>query len=109
MTVLRNDSKNLHKVMALPAILLFALFFIYPLTQGIGISLTDSNGITKPNFVGIQNFIDFFKDDRAIHDLTTTLLFALGSAPLLNLFGFLYALLMDQTFKGKAIVRAIIY
>lgn len=95
--------------MAVPAILLFALFFIYPLTQGVGISLTDSNGVTKPDFIGFRNFADFFKDERAKTDVSNTVLFALGSAPLLNLFGFLYALVLDRAFKGKAFVRAIVY
>lgn len=102
-------STNLHKLMAVPAILLYSVFFIYPLTQGIGISLTDSNGITEPNFVGMQNFIKFFGDDRAKTDLYNTVYFALGSAPLLNVFGLIYALVLDQSFKGKGFVRAVVY
>lgn len=109
MKILHKLGNNLHKVMALPAIILFGLFFIYPLTQGIGISLTDSNGISQPQFIGFQNFVEFFKDERAKNDVATTVLFALGSAPLLNLFGFLYALILDRSFKGKSVVRAIIY
>ncbi|HEY0828752.1 MAG TPA: sugar ABC transporter permease [Bacilli bacterium] len=109
MHLLNKLNTNLHKVMALPAILLFGLFFIYPLTRGVGISLTDWNGVTDAEFVGLQNFFDFFKDDRAKHDLYTTVLFALGSAPLLNIFGFIYALILDRNFKGKVIVRAIVY
>ncbi|GKU76490.1 carbohydrate ABC transporter permease [Paenibacillus sp. L3-i20] len=100
---------NLHHFMAVPAILLFGLFFLYPLAQGIGISLTDSNGITAPNFVGLQNFVDFFKDDRARNDVLITIYFALGSAPLLNLFGLMYALLLDRKLAGRGIVRAVVY
>lgn len=100
---------NLHRYMALPAILLFGLFFLYPLAQGIGVSLTDSNGVTAPNFVGLGNFADFFRDDRALHDVKITLLFALGSAPLLNLFGLLYALLLDRKMPGRGFVRAVVY
>ncbi|WP_314003865.1 sugar ABC transporter permease [uncultured Paenibacillus sp.] len=109
MHITRRIANNLHYFMAVPAILLFALFFIYPLTQGVGISLTDSNGVTKPDFIGFRNFADFFKDERAKTDVSNTVLFALGSAPLLNLFGFLYALVLDRAFKGKAFVRAIVY
>lgn len=105
----RRISNQLHHVMALPAFLLFAVFFIYPLTQGVGISLTDSNGISDPHFIGLRNFADFFKDDRAKRDIFNTLFFALGSAPLLNLFGFLYALVLDRPFKGKGFVRAVVY
>jgi raffinose/stachyose/melibiose transport system permease protein len=109
MRVFHKLNANLHKFMAVPAILLFALFFLYPLTQGIGISLTDSNGVTTPSFIGLRNFIDFFHDDRAMTDVRNTVLFALGSAPLLNLFGLLYALLLDRRFAGKGVVRAIVY
>jgi raffinose/stachyose/melibiose transport system permease protein len=109
MGLLKAINNNLHKYMAVPAILLFAVFFIYPLTQGIGVSLTDSNGMTASNFVGLKNFTDFWQDDRAKQDVWNTVLFALGSAPLLNIFGFLYALLMDRKFKGKALVRTLVY
>lgn len=102
-------SLKLHKLMAVPAILLFALFFIYPLTRGIGLSLTDWNSITAPHFIGLKNFVDFFKDDRARNDVVNTVFFALGSAPLLNIFGLIYALILDQNFKGKNLVRAIVY
>jgi len=100
---------NLHKFMALPAVLLFTFFFIYPLSRGITLSLTDWNGISKPDFVGLRNFVDFFHDSRALGDVRTTVLFALGSAPLLNIFGFLYALVLDRKFHGKNIVRIIVY
>lgn len=95
--------------MIFPAFLLFSVFFIYPLLKGIGLSMTDYNGMTKANFIGLSNFFEFFKDRRAINDVFNTLLFALGSAPLLNIFGFIYALLLDRNFRGKSIVRTIIY
>lgn len=109
MNLLRKLWNNLHLFMALPAIVLFGLFFIYPLAQGIGISLTDSNGMSPPRFIGLKNFVDFFHDARAKKDVYNTVFFAIGSAPLLNLFGFLYALILDRPFKGKGFVRAVVY
>ncbi|WP_372661739.1 carbohydrate ABC transporter permease [Cohnella sp.] len=109
MRIFNKLGANLHLFMAVPAILLFGVFFLYPLMQGIGISLTDSNGVTTPSFIGLQNFIDFFQDDRARNDVMITVYFALGSAPLLNLFGLLYALLLDRKMAGRGIVRAIVY
>lgn len=100
---------KLHHFMAVPAILLFGLFFLYPLAQGIGVSLTDSNGMTAPSFVGLQNFFDFFRDNRARNDVLITVCFALGSAPLLNLFGLLYALFLDRKMAGRGFVRAAVY
>lgn len=100
---------SLHKVMAVPAILLFSVFFIYPLSRGIGLSLTDWDGIGTASFIGFQNFIDFFNDARATNDILNTVFFALGSAPLLNVFGFIYSLILDSRIKGKKIARVIVY
>jgi len=100
---------GLHTFMAVPAFLLFSLFFIYPLLQGIGMSLTDWDGLGRANFIGLRNFFEFFKDERALSDIKNTLLFALGSAPLLNIAGLSYALLMNRKFRGKGIARVIIY
>ena len=95
--------------MALPAFILFAVFFLYPLTKGVGMSMTNWDGISRAKFIGIRNFVDFFSDQRALSDIRTTILFALGSAPLLNIIGLGYALLMNSKFKGKIIARTFIY
>lgn len=105
----KNVLSKLHHFMIFPAFILFAIFFIYPLIKGIGLSLTDYDGMTEPTFIGLTNFYQFFSDKRALNDVINTVLFAVGSAPLLNIFGFLYALLLDQKFKAKSIVRTIIY
>lgn len=100
---------GLHTFMALPAFLLYLIFFIYPLFKGIGMSLTDWDGIKAANFIGIDNFKAFFQDERALNDIKTTLLFALGSAPLLNIIGLIYALLMNSKVHGKGMARLLIY
>lgn len=106
---MKRYKMGLHQFMAIPAFTLFFVFFIYPLIKGIGMSFTDWDGIGKANFIGFQNFIDFFKDKRALSDIRTTVLFALGSAPLLNIIGLLYALLLNSSFKGKSAARMCIY
>lgn len=106
---MKRYKMGLHQFMAIPAFTLFFVFFIYPLIKGIGMSFTDWDGIGKASFIGFQNFIDFFKDKRALSDIRTTVLFALGSAPLLNIIGLLYALLLNSSFKGKSAARMCIY
>lgn len=95
--------------LSLPALILFSVFFVYPLLRGIGMSLTDWDGMGTAKFVGLKNFLDFFSDQRAMQDIKTTLVFAVGSAVLLNLVGLGYALLMNSEFRGKSIARVIIY
>lgn len=106
---MKKKKIGLHLFMAVPAFVLYCIFFIYPLTKGIGMSLTNWNGYSAPEFVGLKNFVGFFGDARALHDIKTTVLFTLGSAPLLNLVGLLYALLMNSKIKGKSVARACIY
>lgn len=100
---------GLHTFMAFPAFFLFSVFFLYPLCKGIGMSMTDWDGIRTAKFIGFQNFISFFFDKRAMTDIKTTVLFALGSAPLLNIIGLGYALLMNGKFRGKSMARMFIY
>lgn len=95
--------------LSLPALILFSIFFVYPLLKGIGMSLTDWDGMGQAEFVGLKNFANFFSDDRAMQDIKTTLIFAIGSAALLNPVGLCYALLMNSDFRGKSIARVIIY
>ncbi|MDE6993993.1 MAG: ABC transporter permease subunit [Lachnospiraceae bacterium] len=106
---MKSRKIGLHQFMAVPAFALYAVFFIYPLLKGIGLCFTDWDGIKAAHFVGLRNFIDFFHDQRALSDIRTTVLFTLGSAPLLNIVGLIYALLMNSEFRGKSIARMCIY
>lgn len=109
--ITKKIANNLHQIMFLPATILFVLFFVIPLCQGIGVALTDWNGFSEERqFVGLKNFITFFSDPRAIGAIRTTLLFGLVSPLLLNLFGLLLALLVDsKKVKGRVFLRTIIY
>ena len=100
---------NWAQFLSLPALILFGVFFVYPLLKGIGMSMTNWDGMGEAKFVGLKNFVDFFSDERAMLDIKTTLIFAIGSAVLLNLVGLGYAFLMNSKFRGKSIARVIIY
>ena len=84
---MKKKTWGIHTFMAIPAFLLFAVFFLYPLGRGLQMSLTNWDGIGKAEFIGLGNFRSFFSDKRAMGDIRNTLLFALGSAPLLNIVG----------------------
>jgi len=100
---------RLHWLMPLPAVLLFSLFFVLPLLQGIGLSLTDWNGFSPARFIGLDNFVQFLGDDRARTDVGNTVLFALGSAPLLIVLGLALALLVDGNRPWQKVARVVLY
>ena len=80
------------------------------LTQFLSVpALWNWDGMGNASFVGIDNYVRFFSDGRAMNDIRTTVIFALASATLLNLVGLAYALLMDRDFRLRGLVRVIIY
>ena len=95
--------------MIVPAVLLFIIFTFLPIIFSIGISLTNWNGYTSPDFVGFDNFIKFIGDDRAKNAVKNSVFFALLSVPLLNILGLSYALIMDTKFRGVGFVKSIVY
>jgi len=106
---LHPNTGSWHRYMAVPALVLFSLFFLYPLSRGVWTSFTAWDGFSTPKFIGFANYKEFFQDDRALRDIRNTVLFALGSAPLLNIAGLLLALLLNRTFKARATVRSLLY
>lgn len=107
--ILNSFKTNLHKGMIFPAVLLFITFTLLPILFSIGLSLTDWNGYSSPDFIGLRNFIKFFGDERAKNAVKNSVFFALLSVPLLNILGLSYAILLDRKFKGVNLVKAIIY
>jgi raffinose/stachyose/melibiose transport system permease protein len=106
---MKIKTTNWHMYMALPAFLLFVLFFLFPLTRGVWLSFTEWDMFSEPKFIGFENYLQFFSDERALHDVQTTVLFALGSAPLLNMVGLSLALLLNRNFRGRNTARALLY
>jgi glucose/mannose transport system permease protein len=59
-------------------------------------------------FVGLKNWIQFFKMDRFRWNMRTLVLYAAGFMSQCILFGFVIAVLLDQKIKGEAIFRTIV-
>ena len=96
--------------MYLPALLLFGVFIYYPVLQGIRISFTNWNGYSPIySFVGLENYQYMFADMRTYKVILNTLIYGLGSTLFQNVLGLAYAVLLNTTLKGKAIVRTIVY
>lgn len=90
------------------ALMLYGLFFVYPLIRGIGMSLTDWDGMGQAKFVRASKFHRLFSGCAYLRH-QDNLIFAVGSAVLLNVIGLCYALLMNGNFRSKSLARVIIY
>ncbi|MFE0106707.1 carbohydrate ABC transporter permease [Streptomyces sp. NPDC059009] len=69
---------------ALPFLTLFAVFMVWPLGQGLWMSLTDASLSTHaPSFIGVDNFTEAFRDAEMWRALGHTVLFtAISTVPL---------------------------
>ncbi|RPI33554.1 MAG: sugar ABC transporter permease [Chloroflexota bacterium] len=104
------DSPASLNIMYLPALILFAVFIFYPLIEGIKFSFTDWNGYSDHySFVGLDKYRYMFSDMKTRLTIVNTLIYGLGSTLFQNIFGLAYALFLNNKFRGRAIVRTIVY
>lgn len=91
--------------MAAPALLLVAIFTLYPVGRALVQSTRIESPIFKPKFVGVQNYRDVLGSSYFADAAGTTLGFALITVPLLVVLGVLVALLLNEAFIGNALLR----
>jgi raffinose/stachyose/melibiose transport system permease protein len=93
-----------------PALLLFAVFTVYPLISGIGLSFTNWNGYSaERSFTGAANYLRLFQDDTFRLVLVNTLIYGVGSTILQQVLGLGLALALDRPLRGRGPIRAIVY
>lgn len=104
------NSKDTINIFYLPALILFLVIVIYPLTKGIIYSFTNWNGFSQTyKFVGLDNYIRFFKDSNVWTAIGNTIIYGFGSTILQNVIGLAYAIFLNSNFRGKSVLRTIIY
>ncbi|QPM68163.1 carbohydrate ABC transporter permease [Atribacter laminatus] len=87
----------------LPTMLFLVILTIYPFIFTVSASLTNWYlPETKRTFIGIQNFINLFKDPWFWSSLRITLIFLFGCLFFEHFFGFLLALLLSLLGKAKS-------
>lgn len=94
----------------MPALALMIFFVLFPLLQGIQISLTNWNGYSqKYSYIGIENYKRLFTDDMFYTAFKNTLIYGIGSAGIQTILGLAYALLLQKNFLGRNFTRTVIY
>lgn len=101
--------KKYWPIFLLPTMAAFLIGFIIPFIEGIYLSFCNFTTIKDAKFVGIQNYIEAFKDSNFIGSFKFTTLFAIVSLVLINVLAFLVALALTQNIKGKNIFRTVFF
>lgn len=96
-------------LMALPALVLFAVFNTVPLITGFVYSFTNSRGYGSFDFVGFRNFIDLFQDSRVGSSYWFTFKYAIVGTILVNVISLLLAVGLNSRIKFKNTLRGIYF
>jgi raffinose/stachyose/melibiose transport system permease protein len=94
----------------LPALVLYAVFVLYPITQSIRYSGFDWNGLQPlTNWVGFDNFITAFTDPAFIEAITHNAIIV-GLSLLLQIpFAVALAVLLSRKLKGRGLFRTMFF
>jgi raffinose/stachyose/melibiose transport system permease protein len=96
--------------MYIPALVLFAVFIFYPISQGIRISFTNWDGYSAHySYVGLEKYTYMFNDAKTRQVIVNTLIYGLGSTLFQNVLGLAYALFLNSQLRGKSLIRTIVY
>lgn len=98
-------------VFVIPTLAAFAIGFIYPFIQGLYLSFCQFTTIKKTKWVGLDNYIRVFTDDPEplTDSLLFTVAFAVVSIILINVIGFVFALVLTRGLRGTNVFRTIFF
>ncbi len=99
-------------LMLTPAALFLLLFLAYPLFSVFGLSLQNYNvaRLNQRGFIGLENFAKIFTDDNVFFKSLGISFRWVVSEVVIQLFlGFWLALLLDKTFRGRGVVRSLVF
>jgi trehalose/maltose transport system permease protein len=95
----------------LPSFIFVAIFSLFPIFESFRLSFYRLI-LTLPwlgqKVVGWQNYIDLWEDPVAMESLLTTLIFVGVTIPLELLFGLGIALVLNDVFHGRGLLRAVV-
>jgi multiple sugar transport system permease protein len=80
-----------------------------PLVASLFLSFTDYNLLQTPNFIGFENFIRMFSDERLLKSLGVTFLYVIVSVPLQLAFALALAIFLDKGVRGLSFYRSVFY
>ena len=108
--VIQRSRRLTFALFSLPGVLLYSIFFIYPVGLGVYYSMTDWNGITRDkNFIGLQNFMSLPSNTRYMKAMSFTLRYAVLLVVIILILSILLALLLNSKVKGVTFFRMVYF
>jgi len=92
--------------LVLPTVLVTVAGMFFPILISLWLSFFDRLPGPSTEFIGLSNYIQLIASSEFRSSLSTTLIFTLIAVTLETLFGLGIALLLNDTFPGRGLVRA---
>ena len=92
-----------------PNLILFVVFFAYPIVYGAYISLFDYKIIGAKKWLGLQNYVDFFRDDLTPKLLWNSLYYVVGATVPLIVLALASATLLNRVVVGRYAWRSLYF
>ncbi|WP_426321421.1 carbohydrate ABC transporter permease [Microbacterium sp. E-13] len=92
-----------------PSIIILVAFTLYPMIQAVYLSFTDYNLIRAAEFVGLSNYVELFQSGPFWNAFTNTVVYALVVTPVTVILALLFAIMLNQAFRGRAFARTAIF
>ncbi len=92
-----------------PSVVLMVTMIVIPIISVFKISFSEvgRSGVVK-GLNGIQNYLEVFENPTFWHTLQNTIVWTVAVVGLSTVIGFVLALVLNQEFRGRKIVRAIV-
>lgn len=94
-----------------PSLFFILVFSLYPIIESFRLSfyrLILMLPWLGQKFVGWENYLDLFTDPVALNSFITTLIFVAVTAPLEVILGLGIALILNESFRGRGLLRAVV-
>ncbi len=93
----------------LPFMAVFAIFYLWPIIRDAWISLHSWGMSGMKKFVGLENYIRLFKDNKFFLYIWHSFYFVILSVPIIIILGLILALIINEKIVARTAIRAIYF
>jgi multiple sugar transport system permease protein len=105
----RRAEKRWGLILALPATFHIALWTGIPVIAAIALSFTSYDMIRPPEFTGISNYLEIFRDDIFWKAISHNLILAVVGIPISMLIALVLAIMLNQGLRGEGVFRTLVF
>lgn len=105
-----NKASLIFFLLTLPTLLLYIVFFLFPVGMGFYYSMTNWDGFSLTyRFIGLKNYINIMKDDRFLDSMQFTFIYTALVVVIKLSIALLLAILLSGSLKLRGFFRSVFF